>query len=76
MTKKYRFQKKLANEIRTLKETYSLNLPYLLKEDEHVLLKKISKCRDKERLYATVKEIDPFTKETTPSFIKQTILKL
>ncbi|KAI8641104.1 hypothetical protein BD408DRAFT_389390 [Parasitella parasitica] len=76
LTKKASIPKKLANEIRTLKETYGLNLPYLLKEDEHVLLKNISKCRDKESLYATVKDIDPFTKETALPFIKQAILKL
>lgn len=68
--------KKFVNEIRELKEAYGLNLPYLLKEEEHELLKKISECRDKESLYALVKDVDPFTKENALPFIKQAIQKL
>ena len=60
-----------------LKESYGLNLPYLLKKEEHLLLKKISKCSNKEALYDTVNDANPFTtKETALPFIKQAVQKL
>ncbi|CEP19363.1 hypothetical protein [Parasitella parasitica] len=76
LSRKASIPKKFASDIEALKKVYSLNLPYLLKREEHCLLKKIAQCRNKEDLYATVKDIDPFTKGSALPYIKQAVQKL
>jgi hypothetical protein len=76
LTRKACIPKKFASDIKALKKTYGLNLPYLLKKEEHAILKKISQCRSKESLYAVVRDIDPFTKGSALPYIKQAVQKL
>ncbi|KAG0739629.1 hypothetical protein G6F21_011073 [Rhizopus arrhizus] len=76
LTRKAFIPKKFASDIEALKKVYGLNLPYLLKKEEHYLLKKIAQCRNKKGLYAAVKDIDPFTKGSALPYIKQAVQKL
>ncbi|CAO3657243.1 unnamed protein product [Mucor hiemalis] len=62
LLRKTSIPKKFASDVEALRKDYGLNLPCLLKKEEHNLLKEIAKCRNKEDLYAAVKDINPFTK--------------
>jgi hypothetical protein len=76
LTRKACIPKKFASNIKALKKTYGLNLPYLLKKEEHAILNKISQCKSKESLYAVIKDVYPFTKGSALPYIKQAVQKL
>jgi hypothetical protein len=75
-TRKACIPKKIASDIKALKKTYGLILPYLLKKEEHAISNKISQSRSKESLYAVIKDMYPFTKGSVLPYIKQAIQKL
>ncbi|KAL4214686.1 hypothetical protein AB4K20DRAFT_1974204 [Rhizopus microsporus] len=76
LTRKTSIPKKIRKRHQSLKKSYGLPLPYLLKKEEHDLLKEIGQCRNKEALYAAVKDINPFTKGSALPYIKQAVQKL
>ena len=48
----------------------------LLKDEEYDILKKISTCNNKEELYKSVQNIDPFCNSSELSYIKMAVQKL
>jgi hypothetical protein len=76
LTKPAIIPKRFKNTVENICKQFNFRMSLLLKDEEHVLFKKISTCNNKEKIYKSVQNINPFCDGSELSYINMAVQKL